>query len=161
MALPAAAACDDNGTEADAMRHERDSGVQSDEDAGAAPCPPETPEFRIGLEAQGEDGFVSARLVEAAPAPPQKYLNDWTVDLETLGGAALDDGEITMARSFMPVHGHDGTFPPVITPLDEAGRFQVDDLNLWMRGPWQIQLWVSSQSAGGDDYIVFNVCIED
>jgi hypothetical protein len=99
-------------------------------------------------------------LAGATPLPPEKYLNDWTVDFVNTAGAAIDDVSVTMARSFMPVHGHDGTFPPVVTKLAEPGRVQIDDLNLWMRGPWLIQLGVSSPTVG-DDYIEFSACVEE
>ena len=122
------------------------------------PCPADTPEFHIGLEATGDDALVKARLVDAVPAPPGRNFNDWTVDFQNPDGSALDDVELTHARSFMPVHGHDGIYDPVITQLDEPGRFQVDRLNLWMYGPWLVELWVSSESAGGMDHIVFHVC---
>ena len=67
--------------------------------------------------------------------------------------------ELADATPFMPVHGHDGFYDPVVTALDEPGQFQVDDLNLWMVGPWEVRLMVESETAGGD-YIVFHVCVD-
>jgi hypothetical protein len=122
-------------------------------------CGDDVPPFALGMSALGEQGRVRAVLVEAVPAPPEKYRNDWLVQLEDAAGEALDDAQISEARPFMPAHGHDGTFAPTVTAAG-AGRFQVDNLNLWMRGPWEVQLRVSSQAAG-DDYIVFRICIEE
>jgi hypothetical protein len=124
-----------------------------------APCPDDTPDFRIGLEATGREGAIVARLVDADPSPPRIFRNDWTVDFLTPDGAAVEDVEVIEARAFMPVHGHDGIYPPEVSELDEAGRFDVHGLNMWMSGPWQVQLTLGSQSAG-DDYVVFNVCID-
>ena len=124
------------------------------------PCPDDLDAFSIGMEATGEDGAVMARLLDASPAPPEKFTNDWTLEFVDAEGGAIEDLEITMARPWMPAHQHDGTFAPVIEGLDDPGTFQVDDLNLWMRGHWEVQIDVSSASAG-DDYIVFDVCIEE
>jgi hypothetical protein len=123
------------------------------------PCPDDV-SFSIGMEAVGDSEAVMARLLDASPAPPEKFKNDWAVEFLDMDGNALDDVEVEMARPWMPAHLHDGTFPPVVTPMDDPGAFQIDDLNLWMRGLWEVQLTVSSASAG-DDYIVFDVCIEE
>jgi hypothetical protein len=125
----------------------------------AAPCPESTPEFRINLEAEGEDGKVVARLLDADNIPPRQFQNDWTIEFNTPGGEPIEDLELVDATPFMPVHGHDGVYPPEVTLLDEPGQFQVDNLNLWMIGPWEVRLRVESESAG-DDYIVFHVCVK-
>lgn len=159
LVLAFAHACaEDTEQNADAVT---DSGADA-ADAAPSPCADHQAVidgFRIGLEQAGLGGRIGARLVDARPVPPQKFLNDWTIELIDADGSALADSEITSARSFMPVHGHDGTFPPIVTPLEEPGRFQVDDLNLWMRGPWRIELNVSS--SAGVDYIEIPVCIAE
>lgn len=124
------------------------------------PCPEDTPEFRFDLEADGEDGNIVARLVDADNVPPHQYENDWTVEFQTPDGEPIEDADLAMATPFMPVHGHDGFYPPDVAAVDDApGQFHVDNLNLWMVGPWEVRLRVESESAG-DDYIVFRVCIE-
>jgi len=158
LALSVLAACgddDDGDDSAGGMAHPHVDGGSYPE----APCPESTPEFRIGLQATGEEGAVVAQLIDADHIPPRKNRNDWTIDLLNADDMALEDAELTMARPFMPVHGHDGIYEPEVTALDEPGRYQVDGLNLWMTGPWQVQLTVASESAG-DDYIVFNVCVD-
>jgi hypothetical protein len=135
----------------------------ADVDASLAPCEGRTDKassFELGTEAIGLSRLVSSRLVAADPAPPERYLNDWTLDFFDDEGTPIEDIQITMARSFMPTHGHDGTFAPTVTKLSEPGRFEVAKLNLWMRGPWLVQLNVSSPQVG-DDYIEFSVCIDD
>jgi hypothetical protein len=156
ICLLAAPACGDDD-DAEPMDHENHPPV--DGSFPETPCPEETPEFRIDLEASGEEGAIDARLVDADYLPPRKGHNDWEVEFVDSDGAALDDVELVKALPFMPVHGHDGNHEPKVEALDEPGRFAVDELNLWMTGPWQVQLTVSSESAG-DDYIVFDVCVD-
>jgi hypothetical protein len=135
------------------------SGAPSADAATYQGCPLDTPPFALGMEAQGVRGSVRARLRAALPAPPQRYRNDWTLEFLDAQGALLSDVTITKARPFMPVHGHDGNIQPTIQALD-ATSIQVDKLNLWMRGPWEIQLEVRSVSKG-DDQMVFHVCIAE
>jgi photosystem II stability/assembly factor-like uncharacterized protein len=122
-------------------------------------CPSDTPPFALGMEAQGVRGKVRARLRAALPAPPQRYRNDWTLEFVDAQGALLSDVTVSKARPFMPVHGHDGNIQPTIRPLDSSS-IEVAQLNLWMRGPWEVQLEVQSASAG-DDQMVFHVCIAE
>jgi hypothetical protein len=114
--------------------------------------------FALGLTARGEENTLEAEVLEAAPAPPRRYRNDWIVQLRAADGSALEDVELTHARPFMPVHGHDGGIAPVIHALSEQGKFRIERLNFSMRGPWQVQLTASSPSRG-NDYIVFHVCV--
>jgi hypothetical protein len=41
----------------------------------------------------------------------------------------------------------------------EPGLFPVDNLNLWMGGHWEIQLWVSAGAT--EDYVAFDVCLPE
>jgi len=116
-----------------------------------------SPELEIGMSALGQAGKIQGVLVDANPNPPMRYRNDWTVKFERAQGGALADVQITDARPFMPVHGHDGNVTPTLTQNTD-GTYLIENLNLNMRGPWEIQLHVSSPSAG-DDYIVFHVCV--
>jgi hypothetical protein len=124
------------------------------------PCPASTPEFKVGLEATGESANVTARIVEADYVPPRKGPNDWQVVFVDGEGMAVEDVAITKAEPYMPVHRHDGRYPPTVTELDDPGAFDVENINLHMGGPWEVRFTVESESAG-DDYIVFNVCVED
>ena len=113
-------------------------------------CPPETPVFGPGIEAKGARTHV--RLVSAEPPEPERYENDWVVELSepTL--------QLVRAQTFMPVHGHDGRVVPELTPLGQPGQVAVDRLNFTMRGPWEVRLWLQSPSME-EDYVVFEVCV--
>ena len=139
---------------------EAESDAGSDAGVPAVRCGAGLPAFALPMTAQGEEGKLSATLLASTPEPPEKYLNDWTLELRDSAGKPVGDATITMARPFMPAHGHDGTFAPTVKDGDAPGRFVVEKLNLWMRGPWEVQLRVSSQALG-DDYIVFQVCVEE
>ncbi len=144
------------GDEPEAHEHPTHTG-----DAGSYEgCPESTPEFALGMRAVGKDKRVTAELVAATPAPPMRYLNDWELRFfSTESDALLSDVSISQARPFMPVHGHDGNILPKLTLLEDGG-YRVASLNLNMRGPWEVQLNVSSASLG-DDYIVFHVCVSE
>lgn len=156
-----AAECDDGtaGMEATAG-----SGGQQGSQGGEGSYVPvacgDTGELLIGAEALGKDERMKISLVEASPAPPQKYENDWTIQLSDMDGEPVTDATITEVEPFMTVHGHDGLFIPEVASADGAGQFQVDRINMWMGGPWEVRFTVDSESLG-EDYIVFQVCIPE
>jgi hypothetical protein len=122
------------------------------------PCPPQTPTFEQGLVVAGDQKRISAKLVSAQPTTPQLFENEWVVDLVDGTGTPISDVKLDDVRPFMPVHGHDGGFPPEWKALAEPGRMQIDRINLKMSGPWEVTLKVSSPSVGSDS-IVINVCV--
>jgi hypothetical protein len=125
-------------------------------------CPASVPAFAPGLRAEGKHFAVT--LVSSKPEVPERYTNSWTVSLSTLDGQGEQAGQpaqglaITRAQTFMPVHGHDGRVVPVLTPQPTAGEVLIDKLNFSMRGPWQVRLWLRSDSVE-EDYVVFLVCV--
>jgi hypothetical protein len=152
----AALGCGDSGDDG----QEGDDGFVPEGGFAMVPCPEGLLEnFANGLQVMGEEERIQAELVDAQYVPARQYRNDWTVAFLNDRGEPLDDVEITYAQSFMPTHNHDGRFPPMWAMLPEPGQFQVDDINMWMPGPWEVQFSVSSASAG-DDRVVFDVCIE-
>ncbi len=144
----------DAGSVADETAH-----AETDEEAAeAAPCG--GLEFAINSETMGEEDAVVAVLLDASPAPPQRYENDWVVEFRDPDGEPLEDVELTRVQPFMPAHNHDGTFDPTIEEGDEPGQFVVKAINLWMPGTWEVRFWVESESAG-EDYIVLDACITE
>lgn len=133
--------------------HEHDEGAAAYEG-----CPASTPPFVLGMETLGRDGRIRARLRHAEPAPPARYRNDWEVEFLTPLGERAGDVSLVHARPFMPVHGHDGNVQPTLRALGD--QVAIDYLNLNMRGPWEIQLTVSSPTLGNDE-IVFHVCVAE
>jgi hypothetical protein len=119
-------------------------------------CPTGYASLAPGLQAAGER--LAVDVIAALPQEPERYLNQWTVELSSLSGEPAPEAEVVRGQTFMPVHGHDGRVEPRMTALAEPARFQVDALNFTMRGPWEVRLWLRSET-GEDDYVVFDVCV--
>lgn len=151
-----------------------------DDASATARCPEDTPAFSAGpdsgLLVAGNRSTVQARIVQADPAQPTRFENDWTVQFSDPNGMVLDDLVIANACAFMPVHGHGGVPKEVIKT--GAGTYSFVGLNLFMRGPWEVQLAVSSSAAAGapnseatncdrdrrqtgSDMVIFRACISD
>jgi hypothetical protein len=137
-----------------------DAGVWTVDNDGFMGCPDSIAPFALGMRQSGDQGRLAALLLDASRVPPLRYLNDWTLDLSRADATPLADVVLTKARAFMPVHGHDGIVPPTLERLPEPGRVRVRGLNFNMRGPWEVQLTLSSPSAG-DDYVVFHICVQE
>jgi hypothetical protein len=133
-----------------------DAGVLTDAEDDFKGCPEGFASLAPGLQTTGE--HLAVKVLAAVPAEPERYLNNWTVELGTLDGSPAPDAEIVRAETFMPVHGHDGRVQPQMTALSEPGQFQVDRLNFTMRGPWEVRLWLRSAELE-DDHVVFDVCV--
>jgi hypothetical protein len=143
-------------------------------------CPADTPEFvatpENGLIAMGKHGGVEARIIAANPAMPERFENTWTVRFLDSSQQALAGVDIADACVFMPAHGHGGK-PKAVSMQNDAGTFELNALNLFMRGPWEVQLAVNAPGADqstkeftscdrnrespGQDLIVFRVCVPD
>lgn len=159
-AQPASEPAEDGGETPDARNDAAEPEPDGGLEAEFMGCPDTLPPFALGMQALGRAGHIRATLVEASPAPPRRYLNDWVIELGHADGTPLDDVRIVNARPWMAVHGHDGNIAPVVHAQEETGRFAIDKLNLFMRGAWEIQLKLSSPSVGDDD-VVFEVCIPE
>jgi len=130
-------------------------------DAGPRPiavaCPKDIPDMRIGMQAQGVSGLARGELVDADHVPVKQYFNAWTVAFTGPDGEPMDDVELTRAQTFMPAHNHDGRHEPVIGDRDAMGNYLVEELNLWMEGPWEVRFFVDTPD--GEDTVIFRVCL--
>jgi hypothetical protein len=156
--------CGDGGAAIRIGGEATDAGADStdegdDEESEFEGCPDSTPTFALGMQAAGMLGHITGTLIGASKVPPERYLNDWTVEFVDEAGAPVEDVSIRSVRPFMPVHGHDGNVKPVVHP-ETAGRFAITGFNLNMRGPWEMQFQLRSAQAG-DDYVVFHVCVQE
>jgi len=127
-------------------------------DAGTYNCAAETrdEEFVAGMEKTGTNG-VTFTLVSSTPAPPSRGDNVWVIDLDEAGTPTVD---ATMAVTpFMPDHRHGTPIIPVVTPdTGTPGRYDVEPVNLWMPGLWEITVDATPQ-GGVKDTVVFRFCI--
>ncbi len=122
-------------------------------------CDGEIEPIAIGSHTTGPEGRYTAELLALAPGPPQKFRNDWRVRILDEDGEIAEDAVVVEAEPFMVAHQHDGLFAPEISRSDLPGEFNVDNLNLWMGGPWEVRLWI--EGSAGAERLVFDVCIED
>ena len=97
--------------------------------------------YRVGLEKQGE--FLTTRLVDALPAPPERGDNEWTLEV-------LEDGVpqiecLIAVTPTMPAHGH-GTKPVGIIEMGD-GRYSLKPLDLFMPGLWVVKIDLTCASS--------------
>ena len=111
-----------------------------------------------GMVAAGNDGVFEIELIEAVPAPPDKGDNAWSIELRDIASAAPVSGAAVDVVPFMPDHGHGTSIIPVITEGAEPGHYQIDVINLWMPGFWEVRFDIDIDT--GSDLVVFPICVE-
>jgi len=122
--------------------------------------------FVVGLEHVGDDGALDFKLMSATPAPPGRDFNSWLIQVNTMSagvvGAGLSDARITVAP-FMPDHAHGpGAYKPIVQPMPDPGAYQIDQINTWMPGFWQITIDATAETAAGTvhDSTIYKFCIQ-
>jgi hypothetical protein len=116
-------------------------------------------EFVSGMQKTGDLG-VTFTLVSSDPTPPARDDNDWVVDIEDPDGPMVG-GSVTV-RPFMPDHNHGTSIPAVITEdATTPGRYELDRVNLFMPGIWEITLGATPAggTAADKDTVVFTFCV--
>jgi hypothetical protein len=114
--------------------------------------------FVAGLSRASPSGAFEVTFVEAMPAPPDRGLNRWVLEVKDRTGALVDGAEVRL-RPWMPDHGH-GSNPPHLFPTATgvAGQYQITDMDLFMSGLWQFTVRV--ERGADSDELVFSFCIE-
>lgn len=129
----------------------------------------------IGLEVQSAGKAITARVLDADPLTPARFYNDWTVQFLDAQGAPLTDVTVQNACAWMYVQHNHGSPAMNVAQLPDASSYKLSALNLFMRGPWSIELALSSARLGGQptqvtacdkthpgsDKIVIPVCLSD
>ena len=163
FALPmllALAACGEDGPSNDHGGQVHDAATGHDTDAGAK-CDPTLPPLMVGSTQVGRASkLLTATVVSSDPLPLYQGSADWVVDFTTTdGGVPVTDLEFDDVFTTMPVHGHEGSFRPTVSPASEPGRYVFDGFYFNMRGPWEVRIGATSQTLGKDQF-VFDVCVE-
>jgi hypothetical protein len=114
--------------------------------------------YSPGLAATSSDGAMKATLMSATPSPPANSNNSWMVALTDGSGNPLEGAAVGVVPA-MPYMGHGTPIRPVITP-QSGGVFQIDDINLYMAGIWEVTLSVTPASGGSAENASFFFCIE-
>ena len=138
---------------------DEDSADTSDDGNSPRGCEAEErdDDYSLGLEKSG--ARVRVQFVDAVPAPPDRGDNTWTLrvlDLST--GAPMQD--MTLAVDpYMPDHMHSTSIPVEVTPMEEPGVVQLDPVNLFMPGLWQVKLAFILPEQASDE-VVFSFCVD-
>ncbi|HEX7663059.1 MAG TPA: FixH family protein [Polyangiaceae bacterium] len=114
--------------------------------------------YSAGMEQMGTGGAVGVKLTNIDPNPVYKGDNDWTISVVDASGAPVTAATIKVTP-FMPDHGHGSSIVPTVTE-QSGGSYDVNHVNLFMPGIWQITFDVTT-AAGVHDASVFTFCVND
>lgn len=129
---------------------------EDDTHSNTVDCDEETRDeaYTAGMGKTGEGGLTFT-LISSNPAPPSRNNNVWVVKLERDGvpveGATID------IKTFMPDHNHGSPVVPDITATATPGQYNIDPVNLFMPGLWEIT--VEATAGATTDEVVFRFCI--
>ncbi len=117
--------------------------------------------FVVGLDHAGKNGVYDFKLMSADPAPPTRGNNTWVVLVSSMDAGVVGapvDGATIKVTPFMPSHQHGTGVVAEVTPMTEAGQYQLSPVNLWMQGVWETTI----RATVGDktDTAVFKFCVE-
>ncbi|MCP4443864.1 MAG: hypothetical protein GY811_00780 [Myxococcales bacterium] len=118
---------------------------------------PRAQEFVPGMHVAAPDG-VGLLLVSAAPAPPVRFENTWTVQAVDAEQNPLAVTSLSI-EPFMPDHGHGTPQPPEPVAGGDVGSFEMGPFDLWMPGVWQLH--VTMEHEGGTSVATLTFCIEE
>jgi hypothetical protein len=115
---------------------------------------PRVETFQTGLAAKGLSGSTIT-IVNATPSVVQQGLNEWVVSIKDSSGAPLDGMVQETAR--MPDHNHGSPTPSTVTAMG-GGRYDINGINLSMRGVWTITISVTTATLS--DSTTFTFCVD-
>ncbi len=138
------------------------AGACADDDPGDGTtynCAKETrdDEFVIGLTKTGADSRLEFKLLSSDPAPPSRGDNVWVLQLSTMAAPVTPvDGASLRVTPFMPDHDHGSGKQVTITPLADPGQYQLEPVNMWMPGLWEVTVEADGATS---DRAVFRFCL--
>jgi len=113
--------------------------------------------FELGMTAAGTDDYL-ATLREAQPFPVARNDNRWTISVTQAGSPA--SGLAVDVNPRMPDHGHGTSIKAIATGVSGVpGDYELNPINLWMPGYWEINLSLSDGESSVDQ-MTFRVCID-
>jgi hypothetical protein len=115
--------------------------------------------MQIGMIANGFEGKVRGELIDAVHIPVVRNYNDWVVEFRDPDGGEIEGLRLMGVQPFMPAHNHDAFHDVEVRPAPEAGRYEANEINIWMEGPWEVRFFVELPD-GREDTVVFDVCLE-
>jgi hypothetical protein len=114
-------------------------------------------EFVIGLTKPGAASRLEFKLLSSDPAPPSRGDNTMVLQLSTMAAPVTPvSGAPMTVTPFMPDHDHGSGKTVKITPLTEPGQYQLEPVNMWMPGLWEVTVEVDGANS---DRAVFRFCL--
>jgi hypothetical protein len=119
-------------------------------------------ELTIGFSKPGDNGLYTFAITSVSPAPPARFLNEWTLSIMSTASPAapLPATETLAMTPYMPAHGHGAGVDVEISPMPTAGEFKFSSINLHMPGIWDVTIEID---PGADNYdkVVLKPCIPE
>jgi hypothetical protein len=113
--------------------------------------------YTAGLVKQGATGQLSFKLMGATPSPPQRYLNEWTLEVTSMKDGTPTTGADLTITPWMPDHQHGaGAYTPKVQEMTN-GQYDVKEINTWMPGYWEVTVKATAGSV--EDTAVYKFCI--
>ena len=156
MAFSLLLACQGDSESSDTHAH--DSGADHHRFSETCGEPGET--YTAGMSHIGDLGAVEFILVTSDPAPPDKGVNVFTIQIIDNATGTPIDGATVPITPFMPEHGH-GTNPEFYATeaTGAAGTYESVPIDLFMSGLWTLTFAVESGDAVLDE-TTFKFCME-
>jgi hypothetical protein len=102
-------------------------------------------------------GGLSVKIMQAAPSPPAKGTNAFTLEVADGAGNPVD-GATVVVTPFMPDHGHGSAVVPVVTAAG-GGKYEVAKVYLSMAGLWRITVTVTTSGSSPQE-AAFQFCLD-
>jgi hypothetical protein len=116
----------------------------------------------VGLSKAGDNGLYTVALSSFTPAPPARFLNEWTLSIMSTASPAapLASNGVLAMTPYMPQHGHGAGVDVEIESMPTAGEFKFSSINLHMPGIWEVTVEIDPNGANYDK-VVFKPCIPE
>lgn len=130
-------------------------GEETGDDEDVVNCEIETrdDDFVVGIAKSGQQ--MTFTLLSATPAPPKRGDNAWTLQLTNAAGPVT--GATIVVSPFMPDHQHGTPIEVKVTPLPDAGQYELSPINMWMPALWETT--VQATANGTTDRVIFKFCV--
>jgi hypothetical protein len=160
---PASTTAGGDATTGDAATGDAATGDTATDDkttgAAAQGCAAETrdDDYVLGLERSGE--HVTVRFVDAMPAPPARFDNTWILEVLDVTTGMPVDGVVLEGEARTSNHTHRTSIATKVTVMDAPGQLELDPVNLFMPGLWEVRLHFTMPDAAEDE-VVFRFCVD-
>ena len=114
--------------------------------------------YTSNMVVKGTSGTFGVKLDALSPWPLVKGENTLTVTVLDAAGNPVTDAVLTL-KPFMPDHGHGSSIVPLVQPAKADGSIEIDHVNTFMPGIWQLTFTVTKGSQSDSSVVTF--CVPD